>query len=381
MKLKLQPVTGRSKRQRFKESLVGELVAGRLTHGDWLPSEQILAAAAGLARNTVRRSLAELELEGHVRRIPGRGTVVHDQAKPTMAAKQSVGVFALVVPEDRGGYYPTLLSEFGKAAGELHQQVAVCNSENDVHRQADIILRLIDSRAAGVAIVPATNPATPPYHIRQLQERDIPVVFCHRAVAGVQAPLLEISADEVGHMAGRALLDHGHRHVVYFASHRGVLPGYVRGLREILLQGGADLPEDCVIFGSCTVPSPAINENELREQLTELCSRPDRPTAIMASFDSLAEMIYLQLGVLGVRIPQDMSIISFGGAWREGALGRRLSAVTLDEAITARRAIELLTEMRSGRRPLDSNERWQIALEYYPGETLGPAPKKAKPFS
>ena len=85
-------------------------------------------------------------------------------------------------------------------------------------------------------------------------------------------------------------------------------------------------------------------------------------------------MIYLLLPRLGFRVPEDVSLIGFGGAWREGALARRLTSVVVDEIATGRQAVELLHEMRCGDRPIDDNEEIVLQLGLSQGETLAAPP-------
>ena len=82
-------------------------------------------------------------------------------------------------------------------------------------------------------------------------------------------------------------------------------------------------------------------------------------------------MIYLRLTQLGLRVPQDISLLGFGGSWRDGALTRRLSSVVIDAAATGHQAVSLLHEMRCGSRPLDDNTEIVLELDLYEGETLG----------
>ena len=73
------------------------------------------------------------------------------------------------------------------------------------------------SHVAGVAMLPVTDPPTPDYQILQLQERGIPVVFCHRGVDGVRAPTVVLDFHKCGCMQARALLEAGHRRFAFFA--------------------------------------------------------------------------------------------------------------------------------------------------------------------
>jgi DNA-binding LacI/PurR family transcriptional regulator len=72
----------------------------------------------------------------------------------------------------------------------------------------------------------------------------------------------------------------------------------------------------------------------------------------------------------GMSVPDDISIVSFGGAKRLGPMQHRLTCVTVDEAMIGRLAAKLLDEMRSGKRPIDSDERIEISLSFSEGRTL-----------
>ncbi len=228
----------------------------------------------------------------------------------------------------------------------------------------------------GVAIVPTSDPPTPIYQIRQLQQRGTPVVFCHRRVEGTSGPLVAIPFFEAGQMAGKAFLENGHRRAAIFLSRKGAAAkGFENGLRTAMRAGGGELLAESVFV----VPEGGLRHEEhdkaVRQYLQELFDQPKPPTAIMTSYDPLAELIYLELGQLGLQVGRDVSLIGFGSTWREGGLLRRLTSVSVDESQTGRRAAELLCEMRFGDRPLDDDTEIMMPLTITDGRTLGPAPK------
>ena len=116
-------------------------------------------------------------------------------------------------------------------------------------------------------------------------------------------------------------------------------------------------------------PQTLREESCLRE-LKQVFAQPNRPTAIFASFDPLAELIYVLLLRLGLRVPDDVSLLSFGGAWREAALTRELTSIVIDEDATGRRAVSLLHEMRCGDRAIDDNSEFIMELGFSEGKTL-----------
>jgi DNA-binding LacI/PurR family transcriptional regulator len=115
------------------------------------------------------------------------------------------------------------------------------------------------------------------------------------------------------------------------------------------------------------------HERFLKKNLEEVLRHPAPPTAIFCPFDSEAELIYLLLHQLGVKVPEEMSLIGFGGTWREGALTRRLTSVTVDEEELGRNAVKLLDQMRRREKPLNDATEIIMPLSWANGETLGTA--------
>ncbi len=64
--------------QQLKEEIIGRISRGELRPGDRVPSENELVEAAGVSRMTANRVLRELNDEGYVERVAGRGTFVAD---------------------------------------------------------------------------------------------------------------------------------------------------------------------------------------------------------------------------------------------------------------------------------------------------------------
>jgi DNA-binding LacI/PurR family transcriptional regulator len=369
----VDPSQRQPKYQRIREHLYAEINAGRYAPGQALPTEAQLAEMLGISRNTIRQALGELEGDGIVKRVQGRGTFVTNEQE--RKALQQLDAFALIAPQLREGFYPSLVEGFEQSSADIQCQVLVASSANDVSRQGDLILQMIDKRVAGVALVPVAISATPLHQIRQLHEHSIPVVFCHRTVDGVTAPSVGWDGEEVGRTAGAALLAREHRCVgALFGYEDGMVRQFLQGLR-IGLEDESCLPSRLVRFYGRTLPGPDALDL-VRGILREMLDGDERPTAIFCGNQVDAEQVYFSAMELGLQVPRDLSIVHFGGTWRNGPLAQRLSCVAVDEHMVGVRAGVLLSEMRSGKRPLDSDERIQLRVTLLPGETLGTAAKQ-----
>lgn len=364
----------RLKHQQLRSRLLSQIATGDLRPGDALPSEHQLAEAMQVSRTTVRQTLGDLEREGHVRRVQGKGTFVADRPGEVPAARTAS--LALIVPDVARGYYPTLVAGFDRAANEAGRPIVVCNSNNEVDRQANHIMRLIDQRVAGILLNPSTQTVTPAYQVRLAQNAGIPVVLLHRGVPDVAAPVLELPYAEIGRRAAKLMLDAGHRRVAHLASHRYIASEMMeQGMRAALGEAGVTVPDEWNDYGHLQSFSAAdyqAYETYLEDRVRTMFAGPTRPTAAFVGFDATAEMLFLIAGRIGLRVPEDLSIVCFGGADRVGPIARRLTAITVDEEATARQAVKLLIQMNEGRRPLQSAEIIPMPLGLNPGATLAP---------
>jgi DNA-binding LacI/PurR family transcriptional regulator len=221
--------------------------------------------------------------------------------------------------------------------------------------------------------VTATETVTPPHHIEMLQQTGIPVVLLHRTVPNVQAPSIVLPLEQVGYLAGRIMLAAGHRRVAIFPaaeteSMRLHVAGFERALREAAL-------EPCPLpawTGRPFTHLPPELERDVREVLERLWALPPaaRPTALFATFDSIAELLYVSLMQMGVRVPDDVSLVSFGGSHRGGVIASRLTAVVVDEAHAGERAAALFADIAGGRRSMRDPHTEVMAISVKKGETL-----------
>ena len=340
-----------------------------------------VAKLAGVSKATVSRVLnhqdnVHPDTARAVRRaIEQSNYVIRGRRHPAKeaSAQPKLSAFALVVPEVSGGLYGSLQKGLVTEANTLHHQVLLCHSDNNVFKQGDEILQLVHKGVAGVAMVTVTSAPTPPHHIELLQRANIPVVLLHRAIEGVRAPVILLPLEQVGYDAGRALIDRGHRRVALVISGKSKAPheiGLVRALREV----GSDLPEQfiCRFDDFVRLPVSRVEDAVLR-LLGQFWSLPahERPTAIFATFDSIAEVVYMCLMRMGLRVPGDMSLVGFGGAYREGAIDSRLTSVVVDEARVGTLAAQFLSSMIQRVKPIDSDEQIVMPLSLSNGETIG----------
>lgn len=157
-----------------------------------------------------------------------------------------------------------------------------------------------------------------------------------------------------GLAATRHLLDLGHRRIamvcgpVEWPCCRARLDGYRAAMDAARVPASPDLVRISTLYV----------EGGLRDGL-ELLRRPDPPTAIFAANDLQALGIYEAARQLGVRIPQDLSVIGFDDLSFTQWSGPPMTTVRQPLVQMGAAAADLVLELASGRQP--ANNRIELA--------------------
>ncbi|MDB5536576.1 MAG: LacI family DNA-binding transcriptional regulator, partial [Devosia sp.] len=109
-----------------------------------------------------------------------------------------------------------------------------------------------------------------------------------------------------GYVATEALLKTGHRRIAHLAGESFIEASVDRqhGFRQAMADWQVPVDESLVSLGGWTL-------RHGRERALALLSRPDRPTAVFCFNDRMAIGCYQAAQSLGLRIPQDVSIMGF----------------------------------------------------------------------
>jgi LacI family transcriptional regulator len=278
-----------------------------------------LASEAGVSKATVSRVINErgnvsaetvrLVREAMIRtrfNAPAPKPPRNQTNRPRTTSTSALSAYALLVPEISGDLYVSLLRGFEAASQPQLHQTIVCNTNDNVLKQADDLMQLMHKQVSGIAMVPVTSSPTPLAHIDVVQSVGIPVVLLHRDVEGATVPLIALPLKQIGNRAGRELMDHGHKRVAFFTSEGSSSAAKHReGLEESLRKRGLELPEAMICSCSGAVPlSMSALEASVEAQIARLWSLPEvqRPTGIYVTSSVIAEVLYMKLLERGLKI-------------------------------------------------------------------------------
>jgi len=186
--------------------------------------------------------------------------------------------------------------------------------------------------------------------------------------------MLGLPFETIGKLAAELLLERGHRRVAFFAGEREKTTSeiYLAGFQGALAREGVELREEFCYFGPGGSLNPSDDQTGITQSLNRMMGKADPPTAIFTTFDSFAELLYMQIDRLGLSMPEDCSLLGVGDSIRHGVLQHQIASVTVNETQLGHRVVEMLTRMRCGELPIEHTENYLMPVEVYLGPTLGP---------
>ncbi len=223
------------------------------------------------------------------------------------------------------------LTHAGTARG---YHFVTANPETPDHDNTERLLQfLIGRHVDGIVLDSPPDAAT----VAELVERHIPVVQMIRPQHDVPTPTITIDARPGTTEAVQHLVDAGHRDIAFIgiAGDHPVDRSRLDAYREVLAANGIVHREEWTILVR------AYNTANGRAAAEQLMLQPSLPTALFVTGDNLAAGVLQVLYGRGVRVPDQLSVISYDDIYA-GHLAPPLTSVNQPLREAAGRAVELL---------------------------------------
>ncbi|MFI4910197.1 MAG: GntR family transcriptional regulator [Sedimentisphaeraceae bacterium JB056] len=357
------------------------VLSGRFKPGEKLPPTRHIASQIGVGAQTVSEAFCSLKSEGLIE-VTKRGTFVNPKLEhlgngATLISDgitaSSTKTFAFIYSNSSLYQYSALFEGACQYASKSIPSLSleVMNTFENSDKQASAFLNVLHKKFSGVVVTPPLDDTAPAFHYQVLQDAGIPVVFCYRGVEGVQAPVVTLDWEKVGRLAAKEMLNAGHKRIGYIASMKySVSLGIQKGIQDELAKEGMELDERNIIYNQTDIHNPVAQGQEMMSQIDELLSRKDRPTVIFSQDTRLETILLLSAQKMGLRIPEDLSLIQYGFKHPDCMMLRRISSIGCDLSDLGAKTVEILGEILSGKRNITDSERVMIDLVFDSGETI-----------
>jgi LacI family transcriptional regulator len=193
---------------------------------------------------------------------------------------------------------------------------------------------------------------------------EIPVVLVNCS-APARPDLPSIVPDDYrgGYDAAAHLLDRGHRKLAYVALNEHILAAELRGgaFVDALTAQGVEVHRDWMIPG---LEGEVFKDRFVAFQnVRRILSQPNRPTGIVCGNDEIALQTYCAALELGLRIPEDVSIIGFDDFTAvSNVVEPKLTTMALPYHEMGTLAVETLIGALKGQQPKSAHVKYRCSL-------------------
>ncbi|WP_276354992.1 GntR family transcriptional regulator [Cohnella caldifontis] len=302
---------------------------GRLKENDKIPSEKELMEQFEVSRITVANALIQLAKDGWIYRIPGRGSFVSPDLGRRLSASDSrpetgaalpvspaaasyrsspAKIIGLIMPVLVDYFALRLIHGMNSILEKSPYRLQIVQTFNSVEREKEAILDLIDKGAAGLIIFPC-DAETYNEEILALKLRGYPFVLIDRYFHGVETNVVRSDGFIGGKLAVDCLWELGHRDIAICSDSplaTITVEDRINGYMEALKQKKAMI-NPALILTEFTVDYKGVDKGHPLFRFV----KNRMATAYITLNGRLGLHISAICRQLGLRVPEDVSILSF----------------------------------------------------------------------
>ena len=267
-----------------------------------------VARHAGVSISTVSHVLNETRFVSE-----DRATKVHDAVraldyKPSAVARSlktnRTHTIGMLTASNANPFFAEVIHGVEASCYERGYHLVLCNSDDDLDKQASYLKTLEEKRIDGLLVMSAHSQ---PAFFDLLRDRcQWPLVVLDCQAPGLEADIIMEDPEQGGYEATRYLLEQGHQSVGCISGPGDLSPscqrlaGYYRALEDVNIP----VKDGWVVEGRLTAESGY-------QAATGMLDNGEPPSALFVGNDIMAMGVICALQTRGYRVPDDVSVIGY----------------------------------------------------------------------
>jgi LacI family transcriptional regulator len=250
----------------------------------------------------------------------------------------------LIIPDISNPFFADIAQSVEKEARSKRYSLILCDSDGKQEIEKELIGMLLSHKVDGIIIAPTGKDFT---HISQAYNKGTPIVIVDRRIPGTTIPTITSDNYQGGLDAVNYLISMGHTKIACLQGIPESQPsidrvlGYTRALTDHSIA-----IDNRLVLGN----DYSIENGYMQTRL--LFSSEDRPTAIFALSNLIALGVIKAIAEMGLRIPDDISLISFDEQPYSAFLGTPMTTINQQKSVIGQLAVDVIINHITGH---DSN--------------------------
>jgi len=242
----------------------------------------------------------------------------------------------IIVPDVSNLFFNEILRGVESEARRNSYSVILCDSNEDPAQEQELLTLLVRRRVDGILL--ASTQAS--LAESRLAMRRPPIVCFDRDPGGFEGPAVTVDNVLASCEATRHLIELGHQQIAIIAGPETILTGSGRleGFRKALQTAHLPLREEYVRPGDFSMQGG-------HRAALEILQLANPPTAILVSNNRMTLGLMRALRDLGLKCPQDLSVVGFDDFDWSDLFSPRLTTIVQPSYEMGKRATEVLLQV------------------------------------
>lgn len=218
---------------------------------------------------------------------------------------KKTNIIGVLIPEIVQPFYSQAISGIEEEAISAGYNVMICQSNESLEREKNVLKALENSRVDGIIACHATEPSNFA-HIRDIKDAGIPLVLLDRVIDDMDVSKVVANDRQGAFTITKHLILSGNLRIAHIAGpnnlsvSRNRLSGYLQALRHYKIPVRDEL-----------IVRTTLDKEDVINCVKKLCNLPEPPDAIFCVNDPAAVQAVQYLKSKGLCIPEDMAIAGF----------------------------------------------------------------------
>lgn len=234
-------------------------------------------------------------------------------------SKGRMNIVALILGDIRNPFYADLAFNIQRILNDNGYMVMVLNSEYNIERELEFLKLTEQFNFAGLILITAQEEIIED----RLKNMNLPKVLVNRILPHYTGDSVLIDNFQAGYQATMHLIEQGHRHIGFIKG-PGVSSASSQrfaGYRQVLQNYGLPFEKECVFESDLKLETG-------RSLADAFCKLEKHPSAMVIVNDMTAIGFMDGCRNAGIRIPEDLSIVSFDNIAMASMYGIELTTIS-----------------------------------------------------
>jgi GntR family transcriptional regulator of arabinose operon len=270
-----------------------------------LPSENQIAVKFNTSRITAKRALTELQEEGYIYRIQGKGSYINIE-KAEVKPKSTADFVCLLLPNIGSDFISALVAGARNVLKQNGYHLLLMSEREDELVQGNLVSSLVELGVKGIIVFP-NNSARYNKDLLLLAFNKFPVVFVDRTLHNIDVSSVSSDHLEMSKKAVQLLIDKGCQNIGLItmpADYGNSTARRISGYERAHMENNILIKSSNILYVTKYMP-------DLYERIQEFLQANPDLDGLLSYGDKIGINVYTAIKCLGIKVPDALKIIFF----------------------------------------------------------------------